>query len=505
MTGLAIAMLSIDYLLLTDSGVSIGTTTKILAEEACLCFKFGLIWSTAMVLFNLLYIIVAPLRFSYILPTEPPEHADLDHVILALQIVCFFDIILKLNIGYLDKNDKHIVLSRSRIACRYFCRWFLIDLASCLPLAYTIPWISLGLRHQMFFRLLPCIRCARLFTILNDFKVFTQIFKMSYIWQRCSRHSLMFAVSMHWCSCVLYLAPLFHFYWLGKKPEGYCLFLVQQRGDLTLCSASFRYQKAIFVSCAAFFGTGYSMFKSTFAVEIVLNACVILYGSGFMVYTLVLLLKIYVTKFKSTMRYQELMNQVEKYMRHKQFPLQMKTRVRDFYNYRYQERYFLEDIALDCLSEQLRNEITLDTCHKLIDKVSLFDGLPASVVGAVLGCLKPAVYMPNDLVVRAGDIGLCMYFIASGTVAVYSLKGAEVCHLDDGAHFGEVALLMKDRKRVATVVAIEITQVYCLEASDFRDFVMTYQELYERVEMLASKRMHETVLIDEAYKQRHPF
>lgn len=51
--------------------------------------------------------------------------------------------------------------------------------------------------------------------------------------------------------------------------------------------------------------------------------------------------------------------------------------------------------------------------------------------------------------------------------AVY-LFFSQVCHLEDGAYFGEVALLMKDSKRVATVVAVEITQVYRLDAEDFR-------------------------------------
>lgn len=77
-------------------------------------------------------------------------------------------------------------------------------------------------------------------------------------------------------------------------------------------------------------------------------------------------------------------------------------------------------------SEELRDEIRLHTCRTLVHKVKLFEELPANVVGTVLGCLKPEVYLSNDLVVKAGDIGDCMYFIATGTVAVYSLKGVEV-------------------------------------------------------------------------------
>lgn len=44
----------------------------------------------------------------------------------------------------------------------------------------------------------------------------------------------------------------------------------------------------------------------------------------------------------------------------------------------------------------------------------------------------------------------------------------QVCHLDDGDYFGETALLMKDLKRAATVVAVEITEVYRLDVIDFR-------------------------------------
>lgn len=77
-------------------------------------------------------------------------------------------------------------------------------------------------------------------------------------------------------------------------------------------------------------------------------------------------------------------------------------------------------------TDQLRHEISFYTCHKLVDKVKLFEGLTATLVGTILGCLKPEIYLRNDLLVRAGDIGECMYFIANGTVQVLSSKGAEV-------------------------------------------------------------------------------
>jgi signal-transduction protein with cAMP-binding, CBS, and nucleotidyltransferase domain len=49
-------------------------------------------------------------------------------------------------------------------------------------------------------------------------------------------------------------------------------------------------------------------------------------------------------------------------------------------------------------------------------------------------------------IIKAGSIGDCMFFIASGTVCVTTTNGKELCHLEDGDFFGEVALISKSRK-----------------------------------------------------------
>lgn len=39
-----------------------------------------------------------------------------------------------------------------------------------------------------------------------------------------------------------------------------------------------------------------------------------------------------------------------------------------------------------------------------------------------------------------------MYFITSGTVAAVTETGREIVHLEDGDHFGEIALIQKDTR-----------------------------------------------------------
>ncbi|KAJ2947297.1 hypothetical protein O0L34_g17013 [Tuta absoluta] len=462
-----------------------------------------LFWRTFMLFVNYGYVFIAPMRFCYILPEPVPTHNPFDHMLLLLKFVCLIDIIMRFNTGYKDEKEVYIVLDRRRIVFHYLTHWFPVDLLTTFPFGFLVPYVNASYKTQMYLRMICLLRCSKVFTIINDLRLFLRLFDLDLMNRRLLRLGFCFSLSLQWCTCLVYLAAIINFYRNGESPKGYCRFLVKTQGDLTRSSVMMRFKKATFIAFAAFFGTAFRTFRAVHPDEMITNAVVIVYGQLFMMWTVANMLKMYVTKFNITMRYQELMNQVEKYMRQKQFPAAMKSRVREFYKYRYQERYFRESLAMSSLSEQLRNEITLDTCHKLIEKVSLFEGLPPSVVGCVLGCLHPEVYLPNDLVTRAGDVGDCMYFIACGTVAVYSLKGAEVCHLDDGAYFGEVALIMKDHKRIATVVAIEITQLYRLDQADFNNFIMTFEELYVRIEAQASKRMHETTLIDDPYKEKH--
>lgn len=52
----------------------------------------------------------------------------------------------------------------------------------------------------------------------------------------------------------------------------------------------------------------------------------------------------------------------------------------------------------------------------------------------------------NFQIIKAGSVGDCMFFIASGTVCVMTTNGRELCHLEEGNYFGEVALILKNNK-----------------------------------------------------------
>lgn len=56
--------------------------------------------------------------------------------------------------------------------------------------------------------------------------------------------------------------------------------------------------------------------------------------------------------------------------------------------------------------------------------------LPQDIVAEVISSLKSEVFLPNDIIVKAGTPGDCMYFLETGTVSVLTKNGKEVFQLN---------------------------------------------------------------------------
>lgn len=81
-------------------------------------------------------------------------------------------------------------------------------------------------------------------------------------------------------------------------------------------------------------------------------------------------------------------------------------------------------------SEPLREEIALQSCRRLIENVAIFKNLPRNALQSIVKNLKFELYLPNDIIIKAGSHGDCMFFLSSGTVAVLTPTGKEVSSLN---------------------------------------------------------------------------
>jgi hypothetical protein len=206
-------------------------------------------------------------------------------------------------------------------------------------------------------------------------------------------------------------------------------------------------------------------------------------------------------KTSPKMKYSQMVKQLVEFMRHKQLPLYTQKRILTYYEFHFQKSYFRENEIYATISGQLRQEIVMQTCRQLVENVEFFRDLPLNLLVRIVSCLRSEIYLTNDVVVKANSPGNCMYFISTGTVAVYTTSGKEVCHLEDGDHFGEIALVNPEPSRVASVIAVETCELYRLDRKDFIKAIHPYPDLLEKIQKIAADRMEKTNLMEEHYKR----
>lgn len=153
-------------------------------------------------------------------------------------------------------------------------------------------------------------------------------------------------------------------------------------------------------------------------------------------------------------------NQLTHYMQHKGVPIEVQNKVDLFYAYKYNFKFFNEQVIMEAIPQTLRQKIVMHSARLLIERVTFFASLPSTVIAKIVSCLHREIVLENDIIIRSGTPGECMFFISSGTVAVFTPSGREICHLQDGSYFGEIALINQRRIRVATIVAVEMCELY---------------------------------------------
>ncbi len=131
-----------------------------------------------------------------------------------------------------------------------------------------------------------------------------------------------------------------------------------------------------------------------------------------------------------------------------------------------------------------RFDIGLDT-HRLIERLDILSGLDERQLDRVARLLRPRFTVPNERIIRKGDRGDAVFFIASGAVDVALPTGP--VRLGSGEFFGEMALL-SGRPRQADVTALTYCRLLVLRKTDFERFIATNPEARATISRVAQAR-----------------
>jgi voltage-gated potassium channel len=120
-----------------------------------------------------------------------------------------------------------------------------------------------------------------------------------------------------------------------------------------------------------------------------------------------------------------------------------------------------------------------------VSKVPFFANLGPAAIADVTHMLRTIDLPARTTIIRKGQAGDCMYFIASGEVEV-DLPGKKVA-LGEGAFFGEMALL-GNNLRSANITTTRVSQLLVLDLVDFRLLMARHPDLAETIDAEAQRR-----------------
>ncbi|XP_063992242.1 potassium/sodium hyperpolarization-activated cyclic nucleotide-gated channel 1-like [Diachasmimorpha longicaudata] len=421
-----------------------------------------------------------------------PSWTFIKNVSLAIDCI---DVLLNFSTGYFARTRRTVEMRPRMIAKRYVLTGtFISDVLGSLPtdLLFITTWKDWVVARELS----SMIHIFRIFSTRVYVKRVAETYDVPPSLTGIFTFIPIFGISVHWLACISWIVPVAKISLTTvESPEETSSSWINTH-QLWNTDSQVKYTMSLMRSITILTRSGFLSKEPVADEDQYIAMAIQILGTLILCYVVSQVMLMFKGGNSSKLRYQATVAQLKQYMRHKHLERTVQKRFLTYYEFRYQQHFFRESEILNTLSSQVKLEIGMHSCRKLVENVTFFNNLPVSLLTRIVAQLKSEIFLTNDVIVRAGQTGDCMYFIATGTVAVYTDSGREICHLEDGAHFGEIALVMADEKRVANVIAVETCELYRLERGDFIKTIHPYPMLWDRIKKIAMERHEKTMILD---------
>lgn len=470
-------------------------------------------WDILLFLCLMYIMIVVPYVVEFFGDMSSEEWDTLIFVDIIFCTGLYIEIVLKFCTGYIRKDVMQVVLDKKLIFKKYMRGMFFVDFIGSLPYALIVSFANydahrdIDVVDQQKWRLISIfylVNVIRYDQLIDYFHVIPKILNWSEktgIFVKLTFTSFLF---LHWLACFRLYVP--DFCYIFNDPELYpAMHSVRDQNtvEVTVRSLMRRlseiqtrnrtiaetYIRSFAITTKVSLSCGFGAETDDDEVDMAITSVIIILGWIYFRYCFVTVMRMIISTEASENQYEILYNEIEVYSRAKHIPAYLKKKIFLYYSNKYKQNYFNEELIISTLSKRLKDEILTHTCKTLITNVYLFNDLPHNLIQDIVKSLTLEIFLPHEVIIAAETEGDSMFFMASGTAAVFSVEGKEICHLTDGDHFGEISLLEKDRKRTATIISLETCEIYKLDQKDFVRVIQPHTDLYERMQRVANERM----------------
>ncbi|XP_064647590.1 potassium/sodium hyperpolarization-activated cyclic nucleotide-gated channel 3-like [Lineus longissimus] len=454
------------------------------------CSNFRFYWDFFMLMLLIANLIILPVAISFF-------NDDLStHWIVfncVSDTVFLIDLIINFRTGVIMNNyGDEIILDPKLIARHYLKTWFFLDLISSIPLDYIFLMFDAetnfsqlihagrALRILRLAKLLSLLRLLRLSRLVRYVSQWEEFLNFAGMFIRIFNLICLMLLLGHWNGCLQFLVPM-----LQDFPANSWISI----NELQNAYWWEQYTWALFKALSHMLCIGYGRFPPQSLTDVWLTMVSMLTGATcyalFVGHATTL-----IQSFDTSKRlYREKFKQVEEYMAYRKFPRELRQRITDYYEHRYQGKMFDEENIMGELSECLREQIINFNCRALVAAVPFFTHADPNFVSEVITKLKYEVFQPSDIIIKEGTIGTKMYFIQEGIVDIITKEGEVATSLSDGSYFGEICLLT-NAKRVASVRAETYCNLFSLSVEHFNSVLEHYPVMRRTMETVAAERLN---------------
>ncbi|KAK4482639.1 hypothetical protein RD792_009803 [Penstemon davidsonii] len=184
----------------------------------------------------------------------------------------------------------------------------------------------------------------------------------------------------------------------------------------------------------------------------------------------------------------------EQWMHHRQLPQELRQSVRKYDQYKWvATRGVNEEALLEGLPLDLRRDIKRHLCYDLVRRVPLFDQMDERMLDAICERLKPALCTQGTCLVREGDPVNEMLFVIRGNLDSYTTNGGRTgffnsCRIGPGDFCGEelltwaldphLSLILPSSTR--TVKAVSEVEAFALRVEDLKFVAAQFRRLHSK-------------------------
>ncbi|XP_063817913.1 potassium/sodium hyperpolarization-activated cyclic nucleotide-gated channel 1 [Pseudophryne corroboree] len=451
---------------------------------------FRFYWDLVMLIMMVGNLIIIPVGITFF-----TEQTTTPWIIfnVASDTVFLFDLFMNFRTGIVIEDNSEIILDPKVIKMSYLKSWFVVDFISSIPVDYIFLIVEKGmdsevyktaraLRIVRFTKILSLLRLLRLSRLIRYIHQWEEIFHMTYDLAsavvRIFNLIGMMLLLCHWDGCLQFLVPL-----LQEFPSDCWVSLNNMVND----SWGKQYSYALFKAMSHMLCIGYGARAPVSMSDLWITMLSMIVGATCYAMFVGHATALIQSLDSSRRQYQEKYKQVEQYMSFHKLPSDMRQKIHDYYEHRYQGKIFDEDNILSELNDPLREEIVNFNCRKLVATMPLFANADPNFVTAMLSKLRFEVFQPGDYIIREGAVGKKMYFIQHGVAGVITRSSREM-KLTDGSYFGEICLLTKGR-RTASVRAETYCRLYSLSVENFNEVLEEYPMMRRAFETVAIDRL----------------